>query len=153
MIFLIKNNVRFRADNFHSESAQNLIRTAQNWSDSEWKLGVCLESERYRVALSSSDQKTWGTEKYCTNGRIFNFLVCLIVTFPHFTQIFFISDISKLESFQRCLYLVRSQVLCFFLKWTFIKYFQITGSVSGQMGQWIGTLEQGEEAVNSVAML
>ena len=49
MSFFIKNNVRFRADNFHLESARNPIRTARNQSDSEWKLGVCSESERFQL--------------------------------------------------------------------------------------------------------
>ena len=33
-----------------------------------------------------------------------------------------------------------------------MKYFQIVGSDFGQMGQWIGTLEQGAEGVDSAAM-
>ena len=43
--------------------------------------------------------------------------------------------------------------LCFSSKCIFIKYFQMVGLVLGQIGQCIGTLEQGDDAVDSAAVV
>ena len=71
MSFFIKNNVRFQlestwnwSDSEQTISTWNPIRTTQNRLDSEWNLGVCSESDRFRVAPIGSNRKTRGTEKY-----------------------------------------------------------------------------------------
>ena len=69
---------------FHSESkqyAQNQLEpvrnqavpigTTWNWSDSEWKLGVCSESKWYQVALIGTAWYLWGTAKYWSYWSIF----------------------------------------------------------------------------------
>ena len=59
MSFFIKNDVRFRLDSEQTISTQNPLGTDRipngNWV-----------SARNPI---SSDQKTWGTEKYCEGGR------------------------------------------------------------------------------------
>jgi hypothetical protein len=42
---------------------------------------------------------------------------------------------------------------CSSAKWPFMKYFQIAGLDFGQMGQWMGTFEHGDEDVDSAATL
>src|SRR5258708_3730500 len=86
-----------------------------------------------------------------TSGGIFDLLVRLVVTFPRFAQIFFISMCSKFESLHKCSYFVSGNVLCCSSKWTFMKYFQMAESAFGQMGQWIGTFEQGDDEDDSAA--
>jgi len=70
-----------------------------------------------------------------------------------FAHIFFISAVSKFESFQRFSYVEMGADLCASWKWAFIKYFQIAGAVFEQRGQVMGTFEHGEEGDDSAATL
>lgn len=83
-----------------------------------------------------------------TNGAIFDFLACLIITFPHLPQILGYFEVGELPEV-----LVLGKVQCFSSKWIFMKYFQTTGLLFGQMGQFIRTFEQGEVRVDSAAIL
>ena len=65
---------------------------------------------------------------------IVTFLARFAATFPRFNQILSISDFLRLDSFQRCSYFVSGDFLCFYWKWTFIKYFQTAVSAFGQTG-------------------
>lgn len=87
------------------------------------------------------------------SGGCFDFFVRLVDMFIRFDQNFFISDTSKLESFQRCSYLVSGAFLCLSWKWTLRKYFQTAGLLFGQRGHETGTLEHGEEGEDSAATL
>lgn len=84
-------------------------------------------------------------------GIDFNFLVRFTVVNFRFAQIFFISDTSKFVSFQRCSCFASVAFLCFSKKWIFKKYRQTAGSAFGHSGHWIGTLEEGDEALDSEA--
>jgi len=86
-----------------------------------------------------------------TSGGSFDFFVHLADMFIHFDQNFFISDISKFESIQRCSYFVSGAVLCLSWKWTLRKYFQTAGLDFGWRGHKTGTLEHGENGEDSAA--
>jgi hypothetical protein len=82
-----------------------------------------------------------------------DFLVRFTTTLFRFAHIFFISTISKVESFQRCSYVEIGTDLWTSWKWPFIKYFQTAGEVFEQSRQVMGTFEQGEEVDDSAATL
>jgi len=88
-----------------------------------------------------------------TRDGAIDFLVRFMTTVFRFTHIFFISTISKVESFQRCSYVEIGTDLWASRKWAFKKYFQTAGEVLEQRGQVMGTFEQGEEADDSAATL
>ena len=91
----------------------------------------------------------WSSEM--VRGGIFDFLVRFTVTFVRFAQIRFISVTSNFVSFQMFSYCANGAFGCFCWKWILKKYLQIAGSDLGHRGQCIGTLEHGEDAVDSDA--